>query len=404
MIQVAPSIVAVADSDSYLKLATSLLHRLGSGWDRRIVLVRTPTTPTEEQVQAAFVGTDLDAADVEILTLNQLSTTAIPEDVLFASATGPVVAEIYARVLRSEPVDARRTGLISALPGVAFPATTKGWNYRIAGDGFICHSHAEARDFADLSDASTGHQPTILVGKLPFLSSAGFPASCEQPIKQVVFAPQAKVPFEREQREQILLTLESVARLNPGTEVIVKLRARAGEPQTHLEQFPFDSLLEQMEASGKFNKSTHIRFATGSMQDYLRPGSALVTVSSTAALEAIDHGLPTMVLTDFGVSNELINTVFLGSGIQGSLQDLLDLNFSAPHRAWLRENYFHRSNRDLADSLELLAHRAHHAELRTDTQLLAEIRNFPLRQRVRTSLPSPLLRLARKLRRYLVDA
>ncbi|WP_431710694.1 DUF6716 putative glycosyltransferase [Glutamicibacter uratoxydans] len=400
----APSILAVADSDSYLKLATSLLHRLGSGWDRRIVLVRTPTTPTEEQVQAAFVGTDLDAADVEILTLNQLSATAIPEDVLFASATGPVVAEIYARVLRSEPADARRTGLISALPGVAFPATTKGWNYRIAGDGFICHSHAEARDFADLSDALTGHQPTILVGKLPFLSSAGFPTPCEQPIKQVVFAPQAKVPFEREQREQILLTLESVARLNPGTEVIVKLRARAGEPQTHLEQFPFDSLLEQMKASGKFNKSTHIRFATGSMQDYLRPGSALVTVSSTAALEAIDHGLPTMVLTDFGVSNELINTVFLGSGIQGSLQDLLDLNFSAPHRTWLRENYFHRSNRDLADSLELLAHRAHHAELRTDTQLLAEIRNFPLRQRVRTSLPSPLLRLARKLRRYLVDA
>lgn len=404
MNSVTPSILAVADSDSYLKLATSLLHRLGSGWDRRIVLVRTPTTPTSEQIRAAFVGTDLCEDDVQILTLNQLSATAVPEDILFASATGPVVAEIYARVLRSEPVHARRTGLISALPGVAFPATTKGWNYRKAGDGFICHSHAEARDFADLADGSTGHRPIVLVGKLPFLSSQGFPTPSSDPIRRVVFAPQAKVPIEREQREEILLALESCARLNPGTEVIIKLRARAGEPQTHLERFPFDSLMEQMKADGRFSRSTHLQFATGSMHDYLSPGSALVTVSSTAALESLDRGLPTLVLTDFGVTSELINTVFIGSGIQGTLQDLQDLNFATPQRAWLRENYFHRGTGDLEESLKLLAQRARQGELRTDAQSLAEIRNFPFRQRVRTSMPAPLLQLARKLRRYLADA
>lgn len=404
MNSVAPSILAVADSDSYLKLATSMLHRLGPEWDRRIVLVRTPTTPNSEQIRAAFSNTDMDEKDVQILTLSQLSAAAVPEDILFVSATGPVVAEVYARVLRSEPRTARRTGLISALPGVAYPATAKGWNYRRGGDGFICHSHAEARDFADLADATAGHQPTILVGKLPFLSSQGFPTPCEEPIRQVIFAPQAKVPTQREDRERILLALESVARLNPGTEVIIKLRARAGEPQTHLEKFPFDSLMEQMKAAGKFNKSTHLKFATGPMHDYLRPGSALVTVSSTAALESVDRGLPTLVLTDFGVDTDMINTVFIGSGLQGNLQDLQDLNFHPPQRTWLRENYFHRGNRDLADSLQLLAHRARHAELSTDSQLLMEIKNFPLRQRVRTSMPTPLLRLARKLRRYLADA
>ena len=403
MKSVAPSILAVADSDSYLKLATSLLHRLGPSWDRRIILVRTPTTPTHEQIEAAFAGTDMDAQDIQVLTLSQLSATAVPEDLLFASATGPVVAEIYARVLRSEPRNARRTALVSALPGVAFPATAKGWNFRRAGDGFICHSHAEARDFADLAESSPGHHPTILVGKLPFLCSQGFPAICQDPIKQVVFAPQAKVPVGREERAQILLALESVARLNPGTEVVIKLRARAGEPQTHLEKYPFDSLMEQMKAAGRFTKSTHLTFATGALRDYLLPGSALVTVSSTAALEAVDRGLPTLVLTDFGVNNSMINTVFVGSGLQGNLQDLQDLNFTPPHRTWLRENYFHRGNRDLEDSLRLLAHRARQGTLTTDPQLLAEIKNFPFRQRVRTSLPAPLLRLARKLRRYLAD-
>lgn len=398
-----PSILAVADSDSYLKLATSLLHRLGPAWDRRIVLVRTPTTPTDEQIAAAFAGTDMDPAQVQVLTLGQLSASNVPEDVLFASATGPVVAEVYARVLRSEPVTARHTGLVSALPGVAFPATVKGWNYRRAGDGFICHSHAEARDFADLADATAGHKPKILVGKLPFLSSHGFPAPCTDPVRQVVFAPQAKVPTTREDRERILVALESAARLNPGTEVLVKLRARAGEPQTHLEKYPFDSLMERLEESGRFAKSTHLKFVTGAMRDYLLPGSALVTVSSTAALEAIDRGIPAMVLTDFGVNDAMINTVFAGSALQGSLQDLQELNFNPPSRTWLRENYFHRDNGELDDLLRQLAGRAREGRLSTDPQLLNEIRNFPLRQRVRTSLPTPLLHLARKLRRYLAE-
>jgi len=398
---VTPSILAVADSDSYLKLATSLLHQLGPGWRRRIVLVRTPTTPTAEQIQAAFVGTDMDPEDVQVVPLSQLTAQNVTENVLFASATGPIVADVYARILRTEPIDARRTALVSALPGVAYPATLKGWNFRRAGDAFICHSHAEARDFSFLAETRPGHHPTLLVGKLPFLTSQGFPPPCTSSIKRILFAPQAKVPASREQRESILLALESAARLNPGTEVLVKLRARAGEPQTHLEQHPFDTLMKQLEGDGRFSRATHLTFATGAMDDYLSPGTALVTVSSTAALESIDRGLPTLVLTDFGVDVSMINTVFIGSGVQGTLQDLQMLNFTAPQRSWLRENYFHRGNRELHDALAILARRAQHATLRTDEQMLSEIKNFPLRHRVRTVLPSPVLQIARRLRRYL---
>ncbi|QCY48666.1 hypothetical protein GcLGCM259_2960 [Glutamicibacter creatinolyticus] len=399
-----PSILAVADSDSYLKLAAHLLHQLGDGWRRRVVVVRTPTSPTDEQIRAAFSGTDLDPQHVQILPLSHLTAGTVTEDVLFASATGPIVSEIYARILRSETVDARRTALVSALPGVAFPATAKGWNYRRAGDAFICHSHAEVRDFSFLADSEPGHQPTLLLGKLPFLTSPGFPATCSQPINRVVFAAQAKVPSARDEREQILLALEGTARMNPGTEVIIKLRARAGEPQTHLEQYPYDALLEQMVQDGRLSRTSHIRFATGALHEFLVPGTALATVSSTAALEALDHGLPTLVINDFGVDVSLINTVFVGSGIQGSLQQLQMLGLSNPNRAWLRENYFHRNARDLHDALQLLASRAQTGTLQTDEQMLSRLKNFPLRQRVRTVMPRPMLEIARKLRRILGQA
>lgn len=396
-----PTILAVADSDSYLKLATSFLHRLGPGWDRRIVLARTPVMPTNEQILAAFEGTDLDPQDLKVLALNQLNAQTISEDLVFAAATGPIVAELYARILRSEPAAQRRTALISALPGVAYPATRKGWNYRRPGDGFICHSHAEARDFSFLTLDEAGHQPTIMVSKLPFLRSPGFPSESTGDIKRLVFAPQAKVPATKEERERILISLERTARLNPGLDVLIKLRARAGEPQTHLEAYPYDLLFAELVQSGRLGKVSHLQFSTGSMDEALSPDSALVTVSSTAALESIDRGLPTMVLSDFGVNPEMINVVFQTSGLLGSLSQLESLDFSRPNKPWLRENYFHRIDKNFNESLTILAQRARQGQLKTDAEILSFIRHQPLRQRVRTALPTPLLKVLLKIRRQL---
>lgn len=395
-----PSVLAIADSDSYLKLATSFLHRLGPAWDRKVYLARTPVMPTGEQIAAAFEGTDLDPDMLEVVAVSQLEADTVDEDIVFASATGPVVSEIYSRLLRSEPVDGRCTALVSALPGVAFPATQKGWNYRRAGDAFICHSHAEARDFAFMTEGQSGHQPTIMVSKLPFLHSAGFPPPQEQQVSRLVFAPQAKVPATAEERESILLALEQASRMNPGLEVVVKLRAKAGEPQTHLEAIPYDSLFEKLQREQRIGAETRLRFDTGSMSEALGVGTALVTVSSTAALESLDRGLPTLVLSDFGVSPQLINTVFSASGIMGTLEDMVALDFGEPSKAWLRENYFHRLDHSFFQSLEVLAKRARAGKLQTDAEILAFIRRQPFRHRLRTRLPTPLVNVMLKVRRH----
>ena len=48
------------------------------------------------------------------------------------------------------------------------------------------------------------------------------------------------------------------------------------------------------------------------MHDALRRSRGLATVSSTAALEAIAMNRPTLIISDFGVSAEMINLVFEG--------------------------------------------------------------------------------------------
>lgn len=81
----------------------------------------------------------------------------------------------------------------------------------------------------------------------------------------------------------------------------------------------------------------------GSMAQALSTAAGLVTVSSTAAVEAVAQGVPVIALDSFGVSKSLLNTVFVGSGLLGGRSEVVAGRFRHPHPVWLRDNYFHPS-------------------------------------------------------------
>ncbi|MCG2623689.1 hypothetical protein LVY72_17485 [Arthrobacter sp. I2-34] len=387
-------ITAVADSDSYLKFACATLQGLGPEWERRVLLVRSPLQPTHEQLAAATAGTFQDGRAVPVVPAGTLRSVLAGSDVVLAAATGPVAEEVFGHAARLTP----RPALVSALPGVAIPATGKALAFRALGDAFITHSYAECRAFSDLAEALQQEpEQRILVSRLPFLKSNPRPEPVQAPLKTVVFAPQAKVPVEREDRVAILQALAALARRS-GLTVRVKLRAWAGEPQTHREQYPFDTLWNQL-VEARAAAGHELEFCTGSMADQLAPGTAMVTVSSTAALEAVDAGLPVLILSDFGVSEEMLNKVFTGSGLLGTLDDLKAGRFFHPEPGWLRDNYFHQQDTPLGDLLALYARRARAGKLVLSDERLAANRRRRLRLRLRTLLPAPALKLVLALRR-----
>lgn len=384
-------IVAVADSDSYLKFACATLDALGPEWDREVLLVRSPIAPTREQTTAAVAGTFCAGMTTPVIPASGLRTALAGADVVLAAATGPVAEEVYLHASRLTP----RPALVSGLPGVAFPATEKALQFRSLGDAFITHSHAECRAFSDLVD-QLGLEQRVLVTRLPFLKSPARPEPVDVPLTNVVFAPQAKVPVLKDERVAILQALAALSRRS-GYRVRVKLRAWAGEPQTHLEQYPFDTLWGELVAS-RAVAGHELEFCTGSMAEQLVPGTAMVTVSSTAALEAIDAGLPVLILSDFGVNEDMLNRVFVGSGLLGTLADVKAGHFFHPEATWLRDNYFHSQTVPLADLLATYAGRARAGKLTVDADRLAAAKKRRWRLRIRTALPMPALKLIRKLR------
>jgi hypothetical protein len=247
-----------------------------------------------------------------------------------------------------------RPVFVSGMPGISFPATKRALLYRSQVDLLVVHSKRERDDFSGLAER-LGIEQRFGLATLAFLRQGRAPAKGNA----VVFATQAKVPRTRDDRMSVLRWLSETAAQHPELRVVIKLRARGGEQQTHAERYPYDVLAAEL---GEL--PSNLVFETGPMADHLDYAVALVTVSSTAALEAAARGIPALVLNDFGVSARLINLVFDGSNLLGGFEDLIAARFPTADRVWLDQNYFHSGSvNDWFTAVEALAERRKAGEL-----------------------------------------
>lgn len=380
-------VLAVADADSYLKWAAATVDRLDDRFTTKVVVLHNPIEPSPTQVAAAVAHTRLEGQPVETVPLLKLKAllTEVRPDVLLIAATGPVV-ELVARAATA--LD-RRPAIVTGLPGMALPATRLGAEYRTLTDAFIVHSRRERTEYA-AAFAGIGRHPRLLLGRLPFAPPPRTSAEdIDTDVHRIVFAVQAKVPDPRPDRVRIL---DALVRAGEHREVIVKVRALGQERQTHNEAYPYEVIWEQDRAKHDWPDG-RITVAGGPLAGYLTPGTGLVTVSSTAALEALAAGVPVAMIDDFGLSDELLNPPFEGSGLLRSLEDVVAGRFGAPDPTWWTDNYGHPDPDEIADGFADLGTAAQQGTLparsRRDRAPRSRLRHA--RFWLRCALPDPVV-------------
>ncbi|WP_461471480.1 DUF6716 putative glycosyltransferase [Microbacterium sp. HJ5] len=334
-------IVAIADTDSYVKWAAALLGGLDEGWDASLLLLGTPLVVSDGQLAAALAGSTLPHARVSRLDWHELGPrlAALRADAVLLAGRGPLVRILAREVAALSP----RPVLVTGLPGISIPATRKAIAYRTQCDLFVLHSRRECREFAALS-AERGMPQRFALATLPFARPGAAPPGAARPAAHgtdLVFAPQAKVPAARADRLRIARLLVRAADADAARRVVVKLRAASGEQQTHAERDSYPDLLATL---GPL--PPNLVTSTTSMGSALRDAQGLVTVSSTAAIEAVAVGVPVIALDTFGVAPELINEVLADAGLLGGEDDVVARRFRLPERAWLDDNYFHPAAAD----------------------------------------------------------
>lgn len=357
-------ILALADSDSYVKWGAALIGGLPPDWERELLVIDSPIVVSDAQLVAALSGSGVESSGRVSPSEVVARVAERRPDVVLAATAGPIARILIRMLARLEP----RPVLLAGLPGISVPATIKGLQYRRQADLVVLHSHREVREFSALSRRK-GWDHRFGLATLPFADRR--PAAGTD----LVFAAQAIVPAAREERLVVARMLRDAALAQPGRRVVVKVRALPGEQQTHPESEPYPELVAALGAV-----PPNLVVSAAPMAEALDTAEGLVTVSSTAAIEAIARGIPVVAIDAFGVRPSLINPVFRGSGLFGGRDAVVGREFRHPRPEWLVDNYFHPP--EDADWVEIVA------------RLVAERRAGTLAPRPSTAAPGGRLRAA----------
>ncbi|MEW1871227.1 DUF6716 putative glycosyltransferase [Streptomyces caelestis] len=330
-------VAVLADSDTRWKWGALTANRVApsepgdpgaaAGRDVRLdgYLLRGRATPTARQLGEVGVRADSlrEVTAVEFLRAMREESYDL---LVLALVGGGVQAMLHGlkRVWEDRP---HRPVVVTGYVGVVYEKLADGLLLRHGADLVLANSRQDADRFRAVYEGVGADASSVTEVALPFLGGAAYEGEHEP--FTVVFAAQPSVPDSRRDRAYLLDRLVRHARRHPEREVLLKLRSKPGEHTTHIEELPYQKLVQRLDPPANF------RLVYGNMGEVLDRTDLLVTVSSTAALESLHRRIPTAVLTDLGIREALGNHHFVGSGCLASWDQLDDGHRPVPDAEWV---------------------------------------------------------------------
>ncbi|MFD7683010.1 DUF6716 putative glycosyltransferase [Streptomyces sp. NPDC060187] len=325
-------VAVLADSDTRWKWGSLTATRIApDGSDVRLdgFLLRGRATPTARQLEEVGVRADSlrEVTAVEFLReLGKESDEDHSYDVVVLALVGGAVQAVLHGLARAWEGRAKRPLVVTGYVGVVYEKLADGLLLRHGADLVLANSRQDADRFRHVYEGVGADAGSVTEVALPFLGGAAYKENAPY---TVVFAAQPSVPENRKDRTYLLDRLIRHARLHPDREVLLKLRSKPGEHTTHIEELPYQKLVQKADPPANF------RLVYGHMGEVLDRTDLLVTISSTAALESLHRRIPTVVLSDLGVREALGNHHFVGSGCLASWDQLDEGHRPVPDAAWV---------------------------------------------------------------------
>ncbi|WP_234535395.1 DUF6716 putative glycosyltransferase [Streptomyces sp. R39] len=324
-------VAVLADSDTRWKWGALTAKRLIPGEtdspDIRLdgYLLRGRATPTARQLQEVGVHADSLREVTAVEFLREMEQQSY--DILVLSLVGGGTQAMLHGLRNAWAGRERRPVVVTGYVGVVYEKLADGLLLRHGADLVLANSRQDADRFRAVYDGVGADSSSVTEVALPFLGGA--PYEGEHDPYTVVFAAQPSVPDSRKDRAYLLDRLIQHARRHPEREVLLKLRSKPGEHTTHIEELPYQKLVQGKDVPANF------RLVYGHMGEVLDRTDLLVTMSSTAALESLHRRIPTVVLTDLGIREALGNHHFVGSGCLASWDQLDAGHRPVPDAEWV---------------------------------------------------------------------
>jgi len=156
--------------------------------------------------------------------------------------------------------------------------------------------------------------------------------------KPVVFFEQAVIPKNYDERVYLARQLVALAKRFPDRQFIIKLRATGSDVTLHQPSYPLDSLLYEV-ANSQEHWPPNLRLSSQeSAVSLLSKASHCLTISSTVSVQAINAGIPTAIIGDYGAREEYGLSYFFGSGLITTFENIQFPFEGKPNENWWSYN------------------------------------------------------------------
>ena len=324
-------VLVVSSYDSFLRAGDRFARRLeaarGASLSHAIVHLRQgqlspaqfraiglPTLPTEP-LGAIVDKARLAPFDVIVLALNGVRTRRFMNS----------FRQLWNGSDRKRPI------VLSLYPGLIFRFHLDGFMSRQSSDLVLLSSKSDVALYNQMLASMGIEQSNATLAGLSFMPSRGEPVPTGS---DVVFVGQPTVPAGKLERLYVVERMVSLARRYPDTTFTIKPRHRQGEKTLHRMRYHYQTLIDE----NRIEVPANLRFSYDSMETVLEHTGLLLTFSSTAALEAMARGIPTRLLTDIGINENIGNFWFMGSGALAQFDDIDPKMPLIVDEAWYQRN------------------------------------------------------------------
>ena len=325
-----------ASADSQLKYGDALARALAArGWQSMCAIdISQPHASPRQIAELGITGPMQPLEPLAALDQGFFDTF----DAVYVQSVGSAMRNFFEafadRVRFRQP--AKRPLLITGYIGLVIEKHLEGLLWRQGADVICVNSARDLATFTGLSAAlGLDTAPLTRIG-FPYLQRKAGSAGGGRRPRTILFATQPTVPTDKDQRLYLLERLITLAQRLPDTRVLVKPRTLPGESQFHVEKHHYQSLFDKSRDLPK--APPNFGFVYDHIGKILPETDLLVTVSSTAAVEALAQGVRVLIPTDFGISESLGNHVFVGSGLLAPLDRIEDAFATDANPSWLAAN------------------------------------------------------------------
>jgi hypothetical protein len=346
-------VICVADSDSRLKWTRALARRLEpiAGVIVANVLVSGSAMLSDRQVEE--LGLDEHPL---VLTVDEMAEHAAAEDaaVVVACLPGGRLVGLRMAAGRTFGEHVRRPVFVTGYAGVVYEKYAEGIMWRSGYDLICVNSTADHEMFDRMLRGARVPTDGLVRTGFAVLDGPQRERSSDHRIDDIgtiTFAVQPDVPSVKREREYIIERLTGHARAYPERRVVVKMRARPDEITTHREVHHYEKIVNASVADAPVE---NLEVVYGPMAEVLDTTDVLLTVSSTAAVEAWARGIDAVIITDFGIAERYGNHHFLGCGALATFDDLDAGIVPRADRDWLEANGIGADTEDIAERVRVL--------------------------------------------------